>query len=293
MKTLKQYREEKNKPETMETSFGSHSQPKTETMETSFGSHSEPKDKKEKLSEDYKSLFDKPTTLSGKPKPTLYDKHIPSATEDAHIHEKVAPFDKDKMSGMERESVDDYTDESRSVNSMLHRHSKGHDISTSNSTAYRKTVKHLDNLLGRRKTTEDMHVYTGIKYSPAKHFKKVDGKVPESKVVNLPAFTSTSSSVKCARPFSSETMHPNDERHGITYPESGEVRHILKIHVPKGSSAMSLKAASFCPEEKEVVLHRGHDIEIHHKPEQLDKDTYLWHAKVVGHKVADLDKEAE
>lgn len=88
-------------------------------------------------------------------------------------------------------------------------------------------------------------------------------------------------------------MHPKDERHGIEYPDSGEVRHIIKIHVPKGTNAMSLKEHSFVPEEKEVLLHRGHNLEIHHKPEKLDKDTYLWHAKITGHKVNDLSKEVE
>jgi ADP-ribosyltransferase exoenzyme len=148
-------------------------------------------------------------------------------------------------------------------------------------------------MLDRQKTMEDMHVYTGIKYSPAKHFKKVGGKLPESTIARLPAFTSTSSSIKSARCFSEDTMHPNDERHGIEYPDSGEVRHDIKIHVPKGSKAASLRDHSFCPAEKEVLLHRGHDIEIHNKPEKLDHNTYLWSAKIVGHKAVGLSKSTE
>ena len=281
-KTFKEYREEKKtKPEVMETSFGSHSESKN-VMETSFGSHSQPK---------VKPLQEKLASNPGDA--PAYKAHELSPNGHDHIHENVAPLHDDKISAMEKEAVHDYSDESTPINSMLHRHAKGHDISTKNTDAYRDTTKYLDHALNRQKTTEDMHVFTGIKYSPAKHFKKVAGKVPETTKVNLPAFTSTSSSIKSARPFSEATMHPNDERHGITYPDSGDVRHIIKIHVPKGSKAASLKAHSFCPEEKEVLLHRGHDIEIHHQPEHLDQNTYLWHAKIVGHKVADLSKPVE
>ena len=285
-KTFKEYREsKKNKPEIMETVFGSHSQPKTETMTTSFGSHSKPKN----VNED-KEGFE----LEKKPKDApAYAKHKLTPEQDDHIHTKVAPLHADKISDMEKEAVHDYSDESRPLNSMLHRHAKGMDISTKNSESYKKTVKHLDNALGRHKTTEDMHVYTGLQYSPSKHFKKVDGKVPERQNVSLPSFVSTSSSVKSARAFSQDTMHPNDERHGIEHEEGGEARHVLKIHVPKGSHAMSLRDHSFVPEEKEVLLHRGHDIEIHHKPEKLDHSTYLWHAKIVAHNVTDLDREKE
>lgn len=285
MKTFKEYREDKkNVPETMITTFGSHSlqKNKKETMSTTFGSHSLPKDK---------PIQEKVRQNPGDG--AAYKVHELSPEEHVHIHSTVAPLPKDKISGKEKEAVSDYSDESRPINSMLHRHSSGHDITTKNTSSYRDTAKYLDHMLDRQKTTEDMHVYTGIKHSPAKHFKKVDGKIPESKVVNLPAFTSTSSSIKSARGFAEPTMHPNDERHGIEYPESGEVRHILKIHVPKGSKATSLQSHSFCPEEKEILLHRGHDIEIHHKPEKLDPNTYLWHGKIVGHHAVDLDKSPE
>lgn len=287
MKTFKEYREaKKNKPETMETSFGTHSLPKKkETMETSFGSHSLPKTKSVK--EDVA-----PATPKKVAHPMAYAKHIRTDEEHEHQHTQVAPFHQDKATQDERYAVSDYTDSSTPINSMLHMHNKGHDISTQNKAQYRDTAKHLDSALNGHTTHEDTHVYTGIKYSPAKHFKRVAGKVPISVNVHLPAYTSTSTSVTAARSFSEHTSHPNDERHGVDS-ESHECRHIIKIHVPKGTHAMSLRDSSCVPEEKEILLHRGHELEIHHQPEKLDNETYLWHAKVVGHKLADLSKPAE
>lgn len=284
MKTFKDYRESKKK-ESMTTSFGSHSLSKNrESMTTSFGSHSLPKDKK---------LDEKVESKKGHPTSPAYDAHAITPKQDDHIHDTVAPLHDDNLSLDGRDAVADYSNDSRPINSMLHQHDKGHDISTRNTQAYRDTVGHLDSVLSGHKTTEDTHLFTGIKYSPAKHFKRVGGKLPEKVEVNLPAFTSTSTSLKAARCFSEPTMHPNDERHGIVYPDSDEVRHIIKIHVPKGSHAVSLKEKSFCPAEKEVLMHRGHDIELHHTPEKLDDSTYLWSARVVGHKLADLSKPVE
>lgn len=268
---FKKYRDsKKNKPDLMETSFGSHSLPKkTELMSTSFGKHSE------KIVE--KVSPDSVPRISGK--------------DNKHIHENVAPI-KD-LGEHQLDAVHDYSDESRPLNDMLHRHAKGYDISTKNADSYRNTAKHLDETLNTHKTKEDMHVYTGIKYSPSKHFKKVDGKIPDKKVVRLPAFTSTSSGFHNAREFSDMTMHPNDERHGIEHSEDGEARHVLKIHVPKGSHAMSLKKHSFVPAENEILLHRGHHIEIDSKPTKTDRHTYIWNAKIVHHHAPDLDKPVE
>lgn len=260
-KTFKQYRLEKHS-NSMETSFGQHSVPKQEdkhkSMETSFGDHS-----KKNVSEDVDRI---------------------SHEDNAHIHNTVAPIG--KLSKHELDAVKDYSDDSTPINGMLHRHDKGYDIS--HKIDSHLTSKHLDTALDKHKTTEDAHVYTGIKYSPSRHFKR-GAKVAS---VHLPAYTSTSSSFHSAREFSEDTIHPNDDNHGIHH-EDGVAKHVLKIHVPKGTKAMSLKKHSFCPDENEVLLHRGHNLEIHHTPEHVGKNTYLWHAKIVSHKPNDLSKEKE
>jgi hypothetical protein len=268
MKTFKEYREKKKSiNDSMETVFGSHSQPKPKkpAMETSFGKHSHPKGK---VCEDVEKYPE------------------PSKEEHARLHEKVASH-ASGLSMEQKEAVDDYTDESRGVNGVIHRHHQGYD--TSKKTDEHNTIKHLDSMLNGKKTTEDTHVFTGLKSSPTKHFKKVKGVVPTVANVHLPAYTSTSTSLRTAKGFSELDSNFKDENHGI----DGVNKHVLKIHMPKGTHAMSVKEHSFVPEENEIMLHRGHDIEIHHKPEKIGEDTYLWHAKIVGHSPADLSKPAE
>lgn len=252
MISFKQYREEsKGKLDSLETCFGKHSIGKASLV-----------------SEDII-----PT------KKTSYEKYAPKDND--LIHNKIASgnaHDED-----EEDAITDYSDDSRPLNSMLHMHDKGHDISGRKNAAYHDNVEKLDKILSRHQTTEDMTVFTGLKSTPARHFKSEGDKPEKTTRVHLPAYTSTSSQLRSAHPFAEPTMHYKDERHGVEYDENDEARHVLKIHVPKGTNAMSIKKYSFCPEEDEVLLHRGHDIEIHHKPERLDRNTYIWHAKIVGH----------
>jgi hypothetical protein len=288
-KTFKEFKEEKNKPQDMETFFGSHCLPKDkkQNMETVFGSHSA-KDSKSPLKED--KQFD--SNLSGRLTDDMktVKPHVITSDQNTHIHEKVAPLDADKMSGNEAEAISDYSDESKPLNSLLHQHSKGHDISQDSKKQYRKTINYLDSVLSRRKTNEDIHVYTGLKKSPAAYFTYNKGVPSPTQEVHLPAFTSTSTSIKSARGFSEPVSHVRDENHGISYPtEENEVRHILKIHVPKGTHGMSLKGASFAPEENEILLHRGHNLEISSNPEHISKDTYLWHGKLISHAPKNLE----
>ena len=279
MTTFKQYIDKhRGKIPSIETVFGSHSEEKggkTPSISTSFGKHST----KEKISEKVEI-------------PEGHQKNMYSAAQEEAIHESIAPLHDDRMSPDEKKTVKTYSDESYPYNRLLHRHDKGSMTSTPNFDAHKKVIGHMDSLLEKHKTTSDMHVFTGIEFSPAKHFKRVDGKVPTSTKMHMPAFTSTSTSLRAAREFSQETSHPNDDRHGVNS-EVEEKRHVLKIHVPAGSHAMSLMKHSFVPSEKEVVLHRGHTIEVHHEPEKIDDNTYMWHAKIVDHKKADLSKDNE
>jgi hypothetical protein len=224
-----------------------------ESMETVFGKHSQ----KSVTESEYK-------ILSNKEHDELHDSHVPfnaAGTEPDHM-----------------KAVTDYTRDSTGMNGYLH----NHHTKSNKADIHEKPVKDLTELLNKHKTKNPIDVYTGVLYSPAKHFDKVDGKVPESKTVHLPAFTSTTTARRIAEQFARGHTHENDANHGVNT-EYGN-RHILKIHVPAGSSAASVKdISSMGPGEKEVLLNRGHNIEIHHKPEYIGGNVYQWNAKIVSH----------
>lgn len=222
-----------------------------ESMETVFGLHSQ----KSVMESEYKSLSDK---------------------EHDKLHKTSVPFNTTGVTPEHMAAVSDYTKDSTMLNGYLYNHHK----MLIAAEKYKDHANNLTELLNKHKTKKSVDVYTGIPYSPARHFDKVDGKVPESKIVHLPAFTSTSTSRRTAATFAREGSHENDANHGV----ATECKHILKIHVPAGSSAASVKDISSMEHENEVLLNRGHNIEIHHKPEHIGGNVYQWNAKIVSHK---------
>lgn len=133
---------------------------------------------------------------------------------------------------------------------------------------------------------EDTHVYTGLKDSPAKHFTG-EG----SAKVHLPAYTSTSTQYRIAKNFTSGKPISKEhlEKHSpinSDYKKNTKrstADHVLKIHLPKGTKAGSVKHFATFEKENEILLHRGHNIEIHPHP-TIDKDgTHVWHARIISH----------
>jgi hypothetical protein len=273
MKTFKEYREEKNKrkspKEVIETVFGSHSKKRTnESLDTSFGSHSI-----ERLNEELEKSDDKERTKAAH----------------TNVHEKIAPMG--ELNHVDKEHVRGYTDYSFPLNKTLRDYHEGQSLNPD----HKDHIDAMTRILNSNKTKEDTHVYTGLKSSPAKHFTPVNGKIPTTVERHQPLFASTSSSLEMARSFSEDVKHKNDPTHGIEHHGEEGSRHVLKIHIPKGSSAASVRHLSFVPGEHEIVLNRGHDMEIHHKPEYhvspKGEKTYIWHAKVSGHSPANLEGE--
>lgn len=272
MKTFKEYRKEKaEKLQSMETSFGTHSIPqekkkageKYPMMETSMGSHSISKEDR-KVQEAYRNA-------------TITEPE-PSDDEHDELHSDTFQASKENVSESESSAIKEYTDDSTRLNTMHRDIYKGKDVSHPKYDKMKNQTKHLDSAMAKHTSNKSAVLYTGIKDSPVKHFKKVNGELPSTVKVTLPAYTSTSTSPNVAREFAADSSHVNDLRHGITEPT---VRHILKIHAPKGTHAMSMKEFSWVPTENEVLLHRDHDIEIHKTPMHVGNNTYIWHARII------------
>lgn len=259
MKTFKEFRETKKKPDevkTLQTQFGSHSIPKDDRVsiiQTVFGSHSQ------------KGV--KPVVESAKVLPHP-------------VHDEYAPLDVESLKPVEGKALKKYSDDSTVLNGMLHSNKKDRMITKTRFGDEVNTTKHLDNVLNRHKTKEDFVVYSGVKQSPAEHFKNGPRKMG---IAHNPAFTSTSTDYVTAHGFANKTSHFNDDEHGM---EEGKLyEHVLKIHVPKGSHAISMRKKSFLPEEDEVLIHRGYNISIHPKPEidPGNPTTRIWNAHLTTH----------
>ena len=141
----------------------------------------------------------------------------------------------------------------------------------------------LDEALKEHEAPTDFHVYSGLKGHPflktnyarptydLKHTKKVIKAV-------LPAYSSSSLDFNQAHSFASSPgwEHINPDK------------HILKIHIPKGSKHGAYVAHnSDQPHEREFLLRRGTKIHIHPEPETREMRVS---ASEPNHKVVDANK---
>jgi hypothetical protein len=243
--------------------------------ETVFGERPEkkPREEKQPVSE---------STVS----PKLKVVNIPKLTTEQHVklHEAAKP---DSMRDDHVKALNNYTNDSKAQNSALIKFDNGSEISGSK----KEEIHRTDAALEPHKTKADMTLYTGVKRSPARHFTRGQDEVE----VHHPAFISASTCFHIAKGFSEAQSHPNNEKMGVHLDEKGAARHVLALHVPKGTNGVSTRGHSFLPGEHEVLLARGHEFAIHHKPTiHVDEDGtkyHVWHAKVSGHYPADIDQE--
>lgn len=301
-------KKEDEKLPSMETSFGSHSKKdeKLPSMETSFGSHSKEDDKlpsmktsfgshSKKLKEDLEFFTEakEPKTVKdqiGK------DNHELHKTDKLKVHEDLIG----------------YTAGSSSLNDFLHKHYNGKNTKNSQPLKNIKRVKGMDSVLDNASLSKDTHVFTGLPQGPHELFKRHGIEKGENLKVHLPAYTSTSTEYSRAKKFASDGYDRSNKfgdhmpvDHSVHEPlnelnekqlkkiksNSIDQKHVLKIHLPKGTKAGSVKHFSQYSHENEILLHRGHNLEIHHRPTVDPDGTHIWHARIIGHSPSSIEKD--
>lgn len=179
-------------------------------------------------------------------------------------------------------AISDYSKNSTQINSYLHdKHNNVPD--RYNSVGVDDKVKTLTDAINTAKIKDHIHVFTGLKDSPTRFF---NGSDKEKKDVHLPAFTSTTTSRPTAIKFASGTDDNTNGAHGIEHDTHN--RHILKIHVPAGTSGASIIEHAMIPEEKEILLNRGHNISIDPIPDKISDNIYQWNARITSHTPKEL-----
>lgn len=165
----------------------------------------------------------------------------------------------------------------RAIHDALYNHHANNKIET---TVYNSPERHEQNLsiahetekvIAKHRIGSDHTVYTGIPQIHAEKFKNRK----EPLKVHHPSFISTSTDFDQAVKFTGGAKN------------SPEENHVLRIRVPKGTQGGSMSGNTYYPKEKEVLLQRGHDLEVHHEPTIIKHpkhgDIHVWDAKIVGH----------
>jgi hypothetical protein len=260
---------------------------KLPSLETIFGSHSDQKPtKRTKVSEDTDMRMSLGKNQLGE--------HSPEEEDEIH--------DENKINAMgSEETIGSYTNDSTWFNKTLHRHylEHGREPMTGKSGLF-NDVKPLDNALNASTIKRGTHVFTGIKRNPADLFAQA-GKTDDPVTTHHPAYLSTSTNFESAIQFSKamphdlqkhpalNSDHASQEEISNNYDEGPH--HILKLHVPTGTHGGSVRHISQGEgaNENEVLLHRGHTIQIDPRPTIVPhpwidgEHVAVWHARVVGH----------
>lgn len=164
----------------------------------------------------------------------------------------------------------------------------------------RNHIKNLSLMCKRYKTPKDLVVMSGVSRSPERFINK--DKPLDHIRVHMPAFTSTTLIHDVAHGFSkADHEHPHyhmctskDEYGNSVYrkisPEDNEklghygeaYRHIMHIHVPKGSHGVYLGDHSDCSHEQEFLLHKNTRVNIDPTPVYNHQaKTVNWHGTLV------------
>lgn len=148
----------------------------------------------------------------------------------------------------------------------------------------RGVIRGMDRKLDTAKIPKAIYVFTGVPESPSNLWKK--HKVDTSKPIQciLPAYTSCSTAFSLARGWSVSDKfdYKNHPARNSDAPSKLEMhgemfKQVLKIYLPKGAEAGSVKSQSEYPNENEIILHRDSLIEIDPKPTITKDYAVVWH----------------
>lgn len=150
-------------------------------------------------------------------------------------------------------------------------------------------VENIKSVLVPETTVSNAKLYTGVKISPASVAGFEWNSTRPVKLLNLPAFTSTSTNfdvVSRFANFDNVSLHHESDHHGVIEPGA---KHIIELNFPeKLHDAVSMLNHSNSPHEEEVLLGPNHTFELHPRPTKIEgtfAPTYVW--KAVSRGVSD------
>jgi len=183
--------------------------------------------------------------------------------------------------------IQDYTGGSVDTNDYLHRQYRNK-AKVKELTTHQAKIQALDRILANHKLPQQIVVYTGLRQSPAEAWETYGADVTKPIRLHLPAYTSTTTKLKVAliHAGEGEIAQVSRARHkprNKDAPADEWGTQILMMTLPAGLPAASVKKISEFPEENEILLPRGMDIEINPRPTVLKGGDFVWHATVLSH----------
>ena len=144
-------------------------------------------------------------------------------------------------------------------------------------------INNIESILKPKTELENAKLYTGVPISPATTAGIEWNSSRPVKFLKFPAFTSASSNFKSAAKFTNidrTSLHHESDHHGIIKPNA---RHVIELnfngHI---RNAVSLYGHGNDFDEREILLGRDHEFELHTRPKLIDdyydQPVYVWKA---------------
>lgn len=196
-------------------------------------------------------------------------------------------YDSDEKDWGDLEHAQDYTGGSWETNDYLHRQYRKQ-AKPEELKRYLAKIQALDRLLVDRKLPQKLVVYTGLRQSPSDAWETYNADISKPIKLHLPAYTSTTTQLNTAlEHVVGQIVQVPRTRHKPRNQNAPKDNiwgsQVLMITLPAGTPAASVKKVSEYPEENEILLPRGMDIEISPNPTVLKTGDYVWHAQALGH----------
>lgn len=193
-----------------------------------------------------------------------------------HVHEDHPHY---------HEILDHYTSNSYNLNNELIKHYragtkppehiKSHlDVDDPEENYSDIHLHSFDKLIQAHKLPTNITVYSGLHFHPNEH---------RGKIAVVPSYMSASLSPHVAKDFGKEwEMHHHDE-HGY---KEVQVKNILRLHLPKGHSALYADNGSHFPGQGEIILPRNMRYQLGQKPTHIIQGNFAnhFHGRLNGEK---------
>lgn len=224
------------------------------------------------------------------------------------LHDKMATaFDSEKLHPRDLQIMRQYTSKLGSTNHDLINSYFG--INSKKKTPQDMLTPYemdtVQSVIKNHRLPMDIHVHSGIGFDPA----HIGIQHNNFHIVHLPAFTSTSIDPVVGFRFAKAAEHVDENsqkatgkprsQHFFSQGSDHTIRHMVSVHVPKGSHTFYMEPFSAYPDEHEVLFSPGAKIAVHKTPvimrehfhnqgtgEKIEYQTHIFHGVLLHDGIA-------
>ena len=211
-----------------------------------------------------------------------YREIIEATSKESHAANKLDVEPADPRYKLYIDAIQNYTLASKGVSNLLHNMYRNNKFKTNKFIKQR--IEMLDDIMYNHPLKTNLTLYHGLKENPLRIWIKYKVPFNKSVIVHMPGFTSTSTVVNKGIQFAKIDKFLSNDADKVKYSEFikyDRKRSVLKMNVPAGTPGLSVKKYSFYPDENEILLGRGINLQIYPNP-SFHFSCLMWDCNVLS-----------